>query len=607
MNRLQSLRGHRDDGVAMATAIFLMLVVLGLSAILLALVIMEVKPTLVNAKSTRTIAAAQAGLDATVSQIRAAVGPDPSGETMGDIHKLPCLVSGNVDGSGTPTRFEATVKYYLLDPSDKSAQWRNDAANQIQCSTGGGWRGLRAVPGYALVTSQGADSNDKILGDAVDRKIEAVYQFSLKVVNTTGGRIYSEGKGYCLVASSVAAGSGIFYRDASSADCAEPTDQNRWEWKSDYMIHLASSKGAGTDLCISGRPPGSGSGEVATTLQPCTTTLQDPLGQRLSWRDGGTWQGQNAANTDYAQTSLRTTISATNLAGLPLLVGNPVRTDGVAWSAFDPEPNVGAGAASHDTSQMVNLLQFGRCMDVFRDKLWMPYNILYPCKQDPASLTTGTQNFRWNHKWVYAEPDAGTTSKTTQIVVKPTIEGTNGFAWYGTYINTPFCLLAPTTKGFPASDSSKAIPPFNKNGVDMRTYYFPRFTDGNIYYNGQESLPSGFGPKCSNTQRAWWLRTTASGDPMTSWTFRPTSDLTMCLSAAGPVHHSQQRNKDEANVKNLTSSGAYNYYVDYGQDMNWSTVIIEKCDGSMAQKWNADPNDPGSPLKDFVELNRSTG
>ncbi|GAA2521100.1 hypothetical protein [Rarobacter incanus] len=604
MTRLLQLRKSNDRGIALASAILIMFIVMGLSLILLGLVIMEVKPTLVNAKSTRTISAAQTGLDVAVSQIRAAIGLDASGETMGDIHKLPCKVSGNVDGSGATTSYTATIAYYSQDPSDKSEDWRANADNQIECSTGGATLGLRKVPSYALVTSQGFDSGDKVLGDAVDRKVEAIYQFSLKVVNTAGGRIYSLGKGYCLVADSIASGSAIRYREAASADCIEPTDNNRWEWKSDYMIHLSAAKGEiGVDLCISGRAATANS-SVDATLKLCTTGTTDPEGQRLSWRDGGTWQGQNAANTNYMDMSLRTTEGATNLTNLTLKVGNPVRTDGVIWSAFEPEPNVGAGAASYGTKQIVNLLQFGRCLDVFRDKLWMPYSILYPCKQDPASLTTGTQNFRWNHKWTYSEPAAGTTSTETQIVVTPTLEGTSGFDWYGSFLNKKFCLMMPTSAGFATSQSPRQLPPYNRSGVKMTNYWYPRFTDSTIFYNNTNDLPNNFGPDCS-TPRSWWIRTTASGDTKTSWTFRPVSDTTKCLSAAGPDHHGQQTSKTEANSKNLDSSGNYNYYSAYGGDM-WSTVIVETCDGSNAQKWNADPNDPGSPLKDFVELSKSS-
>lgn len=59
MTRLLQLRKSNDRGIALASAILIMFIVMGLSLILLGLVIMEVKPTLVNAKSTRTISAAQ--------------------------------------------------------------------------------------------------------------------------------------------------------------------------------------------------------------------------------------------------------------------------------------------------------------------------------------------------------------------------------------------------------------------------------------------------------------------------------------------------------------------------------------------------------------------
>ncbi len=587
-------RGKQSDdrGVAMASVVLLMIVVMGLSAIMLGLVITQIRPTLVNAKSTRTVAAAQAGLDAAVSQIRGALIEDSSGEVMGDVRQLPCEVKGNVDGSGAPTRFEVKITYYRTDPTNRSRAWRAEPSNQIVCRPTGVPRGLAQVPGYALLTADGFDDEAIAVDGRVNRSVEATYKFSLKTVNTVGGRIYNLLKQHCLVAGDIQVGSRIYYRNASSAACATLTDYNRWVWDKDYMIHLSSSRGAlGIDLCITGRST-SESSMPAMTLQACGTDDNVDLGQRFSWRDGGSWEGQNSTNSDYGNFMMQAN-RETNLDGAHLVASYPFRTWGGAFRAFEPEPTVGAGAASKETNQVVNLLEFGRCLDVFRDKLYMPYSILYPCKQDPS----GKERFRWNHRWVYQEPAEGTTTRITTIEVTPRLEtnpsgGTPLFSWYGTgasgYINKPFCFLAPTAAGLPAMQSGQPnLPANNTDGVRMRDYWYPRFTDSRIYAGQPESLPSGFGPDC-NSARAQWIRTTESGDDF-SWTFRPLNNPNMCLSI-GPRHHGDQ-GSDSANPRSR-----------YGGDL-WSTVIIEPCDGSkMAQKWNADPNNPGSPLRDFVEL-----
>ena len=56
-------------------------------------------PTLLANKNSRTLTAAQAGIDATIAQLRNATRL-PRGVPMGDIHKLPCTVTGTVDGTG---------------------------------------------------------------------------------------------------------------------------------------------------------------------------------------------------------------------------------------------------------------------------------------------------------------------------------------------------------------------------------------------------------------------------------------------------------------------------------------------------------------------------
>lgn len=595
----RAIRRDDDSGIAMASVIMLMIIVMGLSIIMLGLVIAQVKPTLVNAKSTRTVSAAQAGLDAAVSQIRASLIEDASGEIMGDIRKLPCAVSGNVDGSGDPTRFVATITYYETDPTNQPREWRADPANQLVCRTAGAQLGLSQVPGYALLSAEGFDSGATTLTGKIDRTVEATYKFSLKTVNVAGGRIYSGGKQYCLVASAIADGATITYESAGGSRCQEPTDFNRWLWDTDYMIHLGSSKSAGTDLCISGRPPlgtSSNRQHVTATLRPCTTTTQDPLGQRWSWRHGATWEGQNAANTSTYDMSF-STIENTDLSGQVLRITSTGYDQGAPHNSFDPEPTVGAGNASHSTKQIVNLLEFGRCLDVFRDKLWMPYHILYPCKQDPS----GSSNFRWNHKWVYEEPAEGTSTTTTQIVVTPTIEGASGFSWYGGFINNPFCLLRPNSNGLPTAQTPHQIPPFNTDGVDMRNFSYPRFTDSMIFDYNPNAIPTGFGSLCTDVNRSWWIRTTESSDAKLSWTFRPTQAPNLCLSANGPRHHGSQTSWAQAHPSNRSGAN-YNYYVDYGGNDLWSTIIVEPCNGSMAQKWNADPNNPGSPLRDFVEI-----
>ena len=55
-----------------------------------------------------------------------------------------------------------------------------------------------------------------------------------------------------------------------------------------------------------------------------------------------------------------------------------------------------------------------------------------------------------------------------------------------------------------------------------------------------------------------WVRSMDTGDKLSSWTIRPSGDLTKCISAAGTKYR-----------------------------LKWTTLILSACDGSTAQKWNA--------------------
>jgi hypothetical protein len=73
---------------------------------------------------------------------------------------------------------------------------------------------------------------------------------------------------------------------------------------------------------------------------------------------------------------------------------------------------VGAGAASADTIQIVNYLEFGRCFDVTDQQVGKAFMIVYPCKQDPS----GGARLNWNHKWYYSEPATGSSVRENQQI-----------------------------------------------------------------------------------------------------------------------------------------------------------------------------------------------
>lgn len=484
-------RMKRDEsGVAIMSVILVMFMILIMSTLVLGIVLSQVRPTLFSNKNTRTISAAQAGVDATISQIRNATTVDAAGETVGEIHYLPCQASGAVDGSDASTSFSATIRYYKEDPEGREKQWLEDEA--LECFQGPSAFGLKAVPHFAIITSIGMDETATVMSDVADRTIEVKYTFPLTTRTISGGQIMDSNSQFCLVAETLTTGSRVRYRKAESESCKEKSPQNLWSWRSDYMIHLSSTDLDGQlPLCLSGRA--SNSTPVAMTLRPCTLEKTDPLGQRFSWTGQHTWLGQNSSNTGYGNSYIvnsRSSVREGDTISVSTSTNNPKPV---------PLPAVGKGNASSETDQVVNQSLFGRCLDVTDEQIDKAFMITYPCKQDP----TGNGSFSWNHKWYYAEPDAdqGESSVKTTISVRPG--------------GTKNCLITTTREGIVAGG--------RPDGVAVGSYKpekFPRFrtSDNRI--------------DCSSAS-AQWTRNGDTGNPTTSWTIVDVNGR--CLSASGSI------------------------------------------------------------------------
>lgn len=482
MNRIRSAIEKRDEGVALLSVILLMIMVAFFSILLLGLVLAQTTPTLMSNKNSRTLTAAQAGIDATVGQFRNATSLDATNQLMGDIHKLPCVVTGTVDGTGGATHYTTTVQYFSDDPDGKDQAWRE--ANALTCYTGSGTNGgLRAVPHFAIMSSEGFDDTSTAVGSRAERVIEATYTFQLTTIKVSGGLIMDSNSAYCLVATSTSSGANIRYQPANSTDCATQTEYNTWSWRNDYMIHLTANDADGrTPLCLTGRA--SSSTPTKMTLKACTTGTADPDGQRWSWTGDYTWRGQNSGNTGYGNSYIVNQDDTVD-SGDYLSVSTSA-----AYRSLTPTGAVGKGNASYSTHQVVNQNLFGRCLDVTNTVITYSYMIAYPCKQDPS----GSGNFDWNHKWYYTEPADGVESVSTQIQVN------NG---------STYCLITTSDTGLKGS-------PYYAGYAKK----FPRFVKDTSTKD------------CSSTS-TYWTRYGFSYDVTKSYTIQDKNGL--CLSANGPM------------------------------------------------------------------------
>lgn len=421
-----------DSGVAMLSSILLVLIMASLSMLVMALVMAQTRPTEFARKNTRTIFAAEAGIEAALSQIRSAGGtPDFTGTIYGDLTQLPCTLDGTVADATGELTYRVSVRYYKDDPAGQSATWLT--ANKMSCKPA-------TQPIYAYITAEGfAETTPRLSAHDADRSLSTVYQFDTTNTNVAGGRIYTFGGAYCLQADGTTAGSTITYKP--KADCGTDDDKELWLYDVDYKLKLAVTTIPGsTQLCITG-PGSSGVSSEKATLQPCRSD-SGRWNQLWSWAEGAHWVGQLPDFSAYSGYCLFAGVTDDSaVSGKKLYAGKSCASD-KAWGSFDPDPAVGAGAASVDTRQIVNYLEFGRCFDVTDKNVGSGFMIVYPCKQDPS----GGSHLDWNHKWYYDEPVTGSSVRE------------NGSIYVKLDSGAKYCLQAPGATGtFPTLTSSCSL------------------------------------------------------------------------------------------------------------------------------------------------------
>ena len=391
-----------ESGAAMITALLAILVTAMFAIVMLGVILSQVVPTQLQQATTRTVFAAEAGVNAVVGQIRnAAAPPDGTGKVYGDRTKLPCTATGTVTSAGTALNYQATIQYYIEDPTTQPDSWRTSHA--LSCSPG---FGPSEDPTHALIESSGTGLVVQNAPGNVQRTIEVVYAFQISNANIPGGYIYSWDKSkpgvpdrFCLEAVLPRAGEYVKY--VAAADCGARNVRQLWVYDKDYRIKLASSTttNSGADsLCITGNP--NGSTPVKVTLELCAAATDVARWNQLwSWMGDATWQGEKSDISDYSSYYLSSGVSGSVNVGSYLQVWN--QTGAAEWNSYDPDPRVGPAKAGVSTHQLVNYYEFGRCADVTHQQVGESQMIAYPCKQDPS---IAQNKLAWNHKWYYNEP-----------------------------------------------------------------------------------------------------------------------------------------------------------------------------------------------------------
>jgi hypothetical protein len=412
-----------------------MIIMAGISTIILGVVSAQMVPTYVDQKGTKTIYSAQAGIQSALSIFRAAGTVDGSGKTYGDPSKLPCSFTGLPNGTADGNGYAVVIKYYTTDPTGASP------TAALTCSTTGTYGNANyglastAMPKYALITSTGTATQIAKTTGVADRAITALYTFEVSNVNVLGGVIFNSGSTACMQAVTAAKGSFITFVAASScgANSAKAALQ-LFSYTSSWQLALASTTVGGVPgLCITGATPAKGKTSANATLQPCATD-SSRWNQLWSWTGSYTWEGETQAIDGPDANSWLSPSVPDGTSPIGTFLQNSQSVTGT----MAPTAQVGAGAASYTTHQLVNYLEFGRCADVTNERVdWRPAMISYPCKQDP---TGGTTYITWNQKWFYCEPgDTAASCNTVNPLAQPIyVNNTDGNKW---------CLTTPATGG----------------------------------------------------------------------------------------------------------------------------------------------------------------
>ena len=421
--RRRVVAAGRDEG-SLILVFLVMLIAMALSLLVLSTLVVQAQASRLDAKRVRDLHSAQAGLDVVLGQIRAA--NDGSGN--GVRASLPCgPLTGSVD-QGSSASYSATVAYYTSDPSGQSASWLS--SNQLTCTSGSG---PSSVPGYALVSATGTSPRANPYGSAEGtRTLTTTYVFQTTNANISGGliHVYNDGASghvdLCMDAGSSSPAAGTVLQVKT---CVAGSAQQTFAYQADLTLALVSTvTTSSAGMCLDASPTAG----TVVKFQACTDGTGQTVQTRQQWsfNDVASFEGANSSgtlnglcfsvmnpNTDGSQVNLATnTCNDTNY-------GSGGYNIQATW---DPATSVGAGAAGSATNQLVNFLEFGRCLDVTNQKTDWAYLIDFPCKQAPIA-----SNITWNQKFTY-------DSTTKEIYTTASGTNTTGASQSGNY-----CIKSP--------------------------------------------------------------------------------------------------------------------------------------------------------------------
>jgi hypothetical protein len=480
------------DPGSLPLALLLTMVGTMLSALLVPMVLNQIEGTRDHIQRISALNAAQAGLEVALGHIQAA----NDGAGHGVLAKLPCgPLTGDVGVGGT-ARYQVTVDYLAVDPTGQPDSWI--AANRLPCVAGAG---TSTTPSYAFLRSQGTDQATGAFGSVPSRSLHATYTFQTTNEAPAGGTIRVEntstGVDLCMDAGSSSPTAGS---DLQMRPCIGGNRQN-FAYNTNLTLVLLSSKTPSLPLgmCLDAGAPHAVGSHVR--FQPCGSTTSPQ--QQWAFNENANFEGTTDGNTlDGYCFNVK---YPNKIVVLGHTSNSTCRSGPDDVQTFSPEAAVGAGSAGSAADQLVNVEQFGRCLEVTGAN---SYLIAWPCKQtvDPANVS-------WKEKWALPAIPAGTDNGTGRITTN-----------FPTGLH---CLQSPLSTAAGQYVTVVSCPPsgtplnmtwtvYGDTGVYETSY---RIKDGGGNCLAPATSPTDLHPDGNQVSKV--VVAACSGSPLQKWNARP--------------------------------------------------------------------------------------
>jgi hypothetical protein len=235
----------RDDEGSMALALLAVVITMLVGGLMLPMLVTQDRSSRFDTTRVHSLDSAQTGIDVVLGQIRAATRTDRNGNVWGDAGSLPCgPISGSANGTSGGGDAASAGTY-----SVSIAYYTADpsTASKMLCAPGYGPYDPTTqsrTPRFARISSTGTDGPPGNGGSA-GRTVVTTYVFQTDDANIPGGiiRLFPDSSGgkWCMDAGSATPAANTPVQLATCSSSTPPAAQQVFAYRQDLSIQLVSS------------------------------------------------------------------------------------------------------------------------------------------------------------------------------------------------------------------------------------------------------------------------------------------------------------------------------------------------------------------------------